>query len=90
MNSQLYSLQVRNRFPDEWQDVRKTELTGKNGAPLFKSLNDFTDEQLLSMLPKRAEILDSQPVEDQPPSETAPESQTIAGQQRDTPDVVSD
>ena len=40
--------------------------------------------------PKRAEILDSQPVDDQPPSETVSESQTIADQQQNTPDVVSD
>lgn len=36
-NAPAYSLQIRNRFPDDWRDRKDHELSGPGGQPLFKS-----------------------------------------------------
>ena len=38
-NANAYSLQVRNRFPDDWRDRKESELSGAGGGPVvFKTV----------------------------------------------------
>jgi hypothetical protein len=46
-NANLYSRSMAARFPNKWRESTRSELTGKDGAPLSQTdLSHLTEEQL--------------------------------------------
>jgi hypothetical protein len=62
INANLYSLQVRNRFPQDWKDKQDLEVTGAGGGPI--QLEAMSVEAIRAELAKRgalrAEVLTPQ------------------------------
>lgn len=59
LNFNVWRFNMVNRFPDDWKDVNKTEITGKDGAPLHRSAKDVPDDEIVAILTKRG-VLDGQ------------------------------
>lgn len=52
-NSSAYSLQVRNRFPDDWRDRKARELSGPNGGPIeTANVGSITEDDARAQLAK--------------------------------------
>lgn len=54
INANLYSLQVRNRFPQDWKDKQDLEVSGVNGGPI--QLEAMSVEQIRAELAKRGAL----------------------------------
>jgi predicted regulator of Ras-like GTPase activity (Roadblock/LC7/MglB family) len=41
------------RFPDDWREVKGTELSGKDGSPIvIKRADDLSDDELAAIVSK--------------------------------------
>lgn len=48
-NASLWAKQVSCRFPDDYTDRQKRELTGRDGGPIAVTAGELTDEQLAAI-----------------------------------------
>jgi hypothetical protein len=48
-NASLWSRSMAARFPDDYTERQKRELTGKDGGPVAIAAGDLTDEQLAAI-----------------------------------------
>lgn len=48
-NASLWAKQVSCRFPDDYTDRQKRELTGRDGGPIAVAAGELTDEQLAAI-----------------------------------------
>jgi hypothetical protein len=52
-NASVWSRSMAARFPDDWREVKGTELSGKDGSPIvIKRADDLSDDELAAIVSK--------------------------------------